>query len=85
MDDVAKIINATPDLFPGKAEEASLWLFSLYTGARAITAANVLIGDMSWCQNILKVRLRVTKSNPNWGHCVSIIEDVTVPRELNLI
>jgi len=40
-DDVSKIIDAIPDLLPSKSEEASLMLFALYSGARAISAVNV--------------------------------------------
>jgi hypothetical protein len=70
--DVAKIVAATPDYVPTKAEEASLWLFSLETGARAISATSVLIGDLQWQGDYLRVKLRVTKGNDNWNHHVQL-------------
>lgn len=60
-DDVLKIINATPDTVLTKAEEASLWLFSLYTGARAISATSLRIKDLSWREGVLQARIQVTK------------------------
>lgn len=45
-EDVERIIYLTPDGLPTKAEEASLWLTSVSTGARAVTCSNVKIGDI---------------------------------------
>jgi hypothetical protein len=69
-DDVARIIRSTPDLWPSKAEEASLWLFSLYTGARAISSTAICLKDMVLRDKVLRVRIRVTKGNLNWNHHV---------------
>jgi hypothetical protein len=52
-DDVSRIIGAIPDLCSGKPEEASIILFALYSGARAISAVNVLIEDMNWKGDVL--------------------------------
>lgn len=69
-DDVRRIINATPEFLVSKAEEATLWLFSLYTGARSITATAVCLKDISWVDKVLRFNLRVTKGNNNWNHSV---------------
>jgi integrase len=52
-DDVVRIIGAIPELIPTKAEESSIILFALYTGARAISAVNLLIGDLDWKIGVL--------------------------------
>ena len=66
-DDVRRIIKATPDYILSKAEEASLWLFSLYTGARAVSAVSVVLSDVVWQSGeeevFISVKLRVTKGN----------------------
>ncbi|KAL6060364.1 REJ domain-containing protein [Balamuthia mandrillaris] len=46
LDDVLHIIASTPDGLVSKAGEASRWLHSVCTGARAITAANIHLGDI---------------------------------------
>jgi hypothetical protein len=35
-----------PDTLPTKAEEASLFLFAVSTGARSISCANVMVQDI---------------------------------------
>ena len=80
--DVKRIIEATPDGVITKAEEASLWLLSLSTGARAVTCFNVNIGDI---QNVIKkpnsnciliqILFRVTKGNAAWNHIVTLEGD----------
>jgi len=70
VDDVRRIIENTPDNVFTKAEEASLWLFALQTGARAITCAEVRIGDLSYLGGVLRVKLRLTKGIKNWDHSV---------------
>lgn len=45
-DDVRYIIKAMPETHITKPAESSLILFSLYTGARAITVSNIKIKDM---------------------------------------
>lgn len=57
------IIKATPEFLASKAEEAALWLFALYTGARSITATAVCLSDLHFMNGILRVNLRVTKGN----------------------
>lgn len=87
VDDVRRIIKETPDYHPSKAEEASLWLFSLYTGARAISAVNVRLSDMRYYQDseqiFISVNLRVTKGCQSWNHSVQISKDESVPVELD--
>ena len=79
-DDVGRLIKSSPDYLLTKSEEASLWLFSLCTGARAITALNVVLGDISFHNNQgddphLSFLLRVTKGSEHWNHRVSITRD----------
>jgi len=69
-DDVLHIIKATPEFLVSKAEESTLWLFSLYTGARSITATSICLNDLSFIESVLRVNLRVTKGNAHWNHSV---------------
>ncbi len=77
--DCEKIIGAIPDLHPGKAEEASLILFSLYTGARAVSSTNVLLGDFVPSLKRTRFVIRITKGNKNFNHPVNIVRDEEVP------
>lgn len=83
LSDVVRIIESTPDGLPTKASEASLWLTSLFTGARAITCSSITLGDIlsviqhpksppgqSWV--IIQLRFRVTKGNENWNQEISL-------------
>ncbi len=79
MEDVVRVIEITPALLPSKAEESSLWLIAVSTGARALTCDNVLLGDIvsvTQCPGTQKVivslRYRVTKGNRNWGQIVNV-------------
>ena len=62
-DDVLHIIRSTPEYLDSKSEEAFLWLLSLYTGARSITATSVLWRDLSYFENVLRIKFTVTKGN----------------------
>jgi hypothetical protein len=57
VDDLSRIIGSIPDLNPSKPEEASVMLFALSTGARAISAVNVKFKDMSWKGDILQTKI----------------------------
>ncbi|KAH7829794.1 uncharacterized protein MONOS_16643 [Monocercomonoides exilis] len=77
--DVERIIAFTDDLLPTKAMEASLWLVAVSTGARAITASNVLLSDIgsvilsdNGTTYLLKIKFRVTKGDPYWNHDVTL-------------
>jgi hypothetical protein len=78
IDDVIHIIASTPDGHPTKAEEASCWLAAVYTGARAITVAHVLLKDISYVHReesglvIVQIQYRVTKGNAHWNQIVSL-------------
>lgn len=83
LSDIDKIIIASPESNPRKAEEASLWLFSINTGARAVSATSVLLGDLTWHGTFLVINLRVTKGDQNWNHHVSLVEDNLISTNLN--
>ncbi len=79
LDDIARVVQFTPELLPSKDEEASLWLIAVSTGARAITCDNVLVGDIQQvCWNptnnrwLVQIEYRVTKGDWNWNHPVTI-------------
>ena len=96
--DVEHIIGSIPDGLVTKAEEAALFLLALSTGARAITCANVLVGDIvnviadggkkikknSGCR-LVQIRFRVTKGNPKWNHIVALRGDITRRYDLNVV
>ncbi|KAL6053045.1 hypothetical protein QOT17_018219 [Balamuthia mandrillaris] len=72
-DDVIHIIATTPLGKVSRAAEASCWLHSAYTGARAITAANIRLDDIRELRPnaeqegkyFLKLRHQVTKGVPS--------------------
>ena len=75
--DVAELIQRIPDTLPSKEMEATLFLFALHTGARALTCEAVNVGDIQQLEVCSEtglacavVILRVTKGNPNWNHPV---------------
>ena len=78
--DVAELISRIPDSLDTKHQEASLFLFALHSGARALTCANVLWGDIKRVDSSdtttgvwrVIIILRVTKGNPNWNHPICI-------------
>jgi hypothetical protein len=77
--DVKRVIEATSCGLLTKAAESSLWLFSLNTGARAVTCAHVRLADIvSVCASsregmtLVEVLLTVTKGNDHWNHVVTI-------------
>lgn len=78
--DVQRIIECTPDGRTSKASEASLWLFGLCTGARAVTCSSVLVSDIRqvyvYPDNpdmvVVQIRLRVTKGSQNSNHEVTM-------------
>ena len=41
------------------------------------------LNDISFADNVLRFRLRVTKGNKNWNHCVQLAEDLSVHEDLN--
>ena len=78
--DVAQLISRIPDRLSCKLKDASLFLFALHTGARALTCENVTWGDILrvdstdqttgvWRVIVLE---RVTKGNPSWDHPVCL-------------
>lgn len=68
--DVKKIIESTPDWVCTKKSEACLFLFALYTGARAISCSNIKVGDVErvyWLKKsrIVQIKIRVSKNIDN--------------------
>jgi hypothetical protein len=76
--DVVHIIDSTPDGVSTKAEEASLWLCAVSTGARSVTCAAValrdiaLVKDLDDGQTLVQIRYMRTKAITNWNHTVSL-------------
>ena len=85
LSDVVRIIESTPPGLPTKALEASLWLLSVQTGARAITCSNIRVSDIyrviyspSSDLLLVQIRLRVNKGNPNWDQIITLEGDPSV-------
>ncbi|KAH7819243.1 uncharacterized protein MONOS_15979 [Monocercomonoides exilis] len=79
--DVKYLVQSIPDFFMSKAEECSLFLFALHTGARAITCGNVRLCDVRQViieddSIFLKIRLMRNKGNDKWNHIV-LLENQT--------
>ena len=78
--DVAELISRIPDTLESKLKDASLFLFALHTGARALTCEAITWGDIVRVDATdtttgvwrVIVILRVTKGNPTWDHPVCI-------------
>lgn len=92
VNDVKRIIDCIPEGHPDKAKEASLFLTSLSTGARAVTCHNVCLEDIvsvyavpESSRLIVQLRFRVTKGNPNWNHIVSLEGDPFLKSSLNIV
>lgn len=89
--DVQRVIESTPDSLPSKAEEVSLWLTALTSGARAITCDNILVSDIVSIYRsasgtmLVQLRLRVTKGNPNWNHIVTLEGNENIHSNLNVV
>lgn len=76
LSDLTRIIAAMPDSLASKPMEASLFLFSIFTGARAITCAHILLKNISVLKmdRFIEVRiiLNVAKGIRDWGHIVTL-------------
>jgi hypothetical protein len=77
ISDVERIVSLIPDTRADKAAEASLYLFAVSVGARALTCENVLLKDILHVIRqsdhvLVQIRLRVTKGNANWDHIVTV-------------
>ena len=76
--DVAELIKRIPDTLSFKAMEASLFLFALHTGSRAITCENIHYGDIVGITDDPRGAIRVTimenvtKGDYSWNHLVTI-------------
>ena len=90
--DVEELIKRIPDSLSSKELEASLFLFALHTGSRALTCENVRLGDLEQLEvdntsglACLVVILRVTKGNPNYNHPVKLEGYLTRPHPLDAV
>lgn len=90
--DVAELISRIPDNLSTKASEASLFLFALHTGSRAITCLNITYGDIKFVQQHEVTKLtrvvilqRVTKGVPHWDHPVCIEGYPHIPNPLDVV
>ncbi|KAL6040465.1 hypothetical protein QOT17_025379, partial [Balamuthia mandrillaris] len=93
-DDVIQIITMIPDGKRKKARDASCWLHSVSTGARAITASNILLGHF---QNFIiqnpsdphslcffSLLHQVTKGKPgDWNHMITLEGYIRPPPHIN--
>ncbi|KAH7817009.1 uncharacterized protein MONOS_13223 [Monocercomonoides exilis] len=76
--DMSYLIDSIPDYFADKASEASLFLFSLHTGARAVTCGGVRLCDIRKViiqdddSIFVKIRLMRNKGNVNWNHVITL-------------
>lgn len=77
--DVAELVKRIPDNLSFKAEEASLFLFALHTGSRALTCESIQYKDILFVEKDpitravrVIINQQVTKGNPNWNHPVCI-------------
>ena len=76
--DLAELITRIPDVLSFKAREASLFLFALHTGSRAITCENIHWKDIVHVEYDTSGAIRVTiiqnvtKGNPAWDHPVTL-------------
>ena len=77
--DVAELIRRLPDNLSFKDCEASLFLFALHTGSRALTCEGVRYRDIIFAERddagpVMRVIInqQITKGNPNWNHPVCI-------------
>lgn len=87
--DLKRIIDGFP-ITQSKLMVASLYLFAMPVGARAITASNVELRDIKAVRKLrtgnllVSVELRVTKGNDNWNHPVTIEGDPQSDRDLRV-
>lgn len=78
--DVSWMIRCIPNSYIGKASEASMFILSLCTGARACTVENILLENIKavfqlerdarvW---VIQIEFTHTKGNANWNHVVTL-------------
>lgn len=94
--DVEYIIKCIPEGLLKKAEEAALFLMAVSTGARAVTCANIQLGDIlsvnrenGLAENssirLIQVRFRRCKGINDWDHIVALRGDTNVRNELDIV
>ena len=77
--DVAELVRRIPNNLSFKAEEASLFLFALHTGSRALTCEGIKYKDILFYERDaathavrIIINQAITKGNSNWNHPVCI-------------
>jgi hypothetical protein len=92
--DIKRIISLTPRTHVERSSEASAWLCALYTGARALTMAAVLLGDIIGVtipdrskpdEVIVRIRFTRTKGLSAWNHVVSIEGHLTLENDMDFV
>eukprot|EP00002_Diphylleia_rotans_P021178 TRINITY_DN4125_c0_g1_i1.p1 TRINITY_DN4125_c0_g1~~TRINITY_DN4125_c0_g1_i1.p1 ORF type:complete len:735 (-),score=68.07 TRINITY_DN4125_c0_g1_i1:594-2711(-) len=89
--DVETIIKRTPDVLVTKAEEASLWIFALMTGARAFTCAHMVLTDITTVKKsatgttLITIKMDYAKFKRNWGHSVTLEGDYEEEKVLDFV
>jgi hypothetical protein len=78
INDVEKIIENYPEGKIDKSAEASLYLFAVSTGCRAISCSNIQVNDIMRIDPtrdgsiLISIKVRRTKGTCNWNHTVSL-------------
>lgn len=90
--DLQELITRIPNNLSVKAGDASLFLFSLHTGARAITCSNITYDDILYVQQHSVSKLtrvvinqKVSKGKPRWNMPVCIEGYVDREHPLDLV
>ena len=90
--DVARIIENIPDSDPTGALDASLFIFSVSTGARAISCTSIrlrdieaIVPDTSSHSTLITINIPVGKGQPNWNHKVTLEGSFQKTKLLNFI
>ena len=89
--DVAELVRRMPNNVSFKAEEASLFLFALHTGSRALTCEGIKYKDILFYERDdttravrIIINQAITKGNPNWNHpvCVEGFTEIENPLDV---
>ena len=77
--DVKELVSRIPLNYPSRYLDASLFLFALHTGSRALTCEGIRIGDIEAVEvdrtlgsTYVVILQRITKGSKNWDHPVCI-------------
>ena len=90
--DVVRIIDSIPDMDLMKARDASLFLFSVSTGARACSCESIRLKDIKSVgfdkqtqTDVVIINIPVGKNHPVWNHEVSLEGNFTQATPTNFV